>query len=75
MIDLVDRRGDFQPSTNYDGLIVYTDGQAPVPKPPQNHRLKILWLFHSEKAYQRSDESLVKLGATAFVQPMSTARR
>ncbi|TWT89310.1 DUF2201 family putative metallopeptidase [Neorhodopirellula pilleata] len=75
IIDLIDGRGEYKPSTNYDGLIVFTDGQAPIPKSPTNRRVKILWLFHSEAVYDRSAEGLSKLGATAFVQPTRSSRR
>ena len=75
LIDLIDGRSEFKSSPNYDGLIVFTDGQAPLPNPPKNRRIKILWLFHSEAAYQRSGEGLAKLGATAFVQPTRSRQR
>ncbi|MCA9140522.1 MAG: hypothetical protein KDB00_27310 [Planctomycetales bacterium] len=65
---------DFRPVINYidehrdyDGLIVFTDGYAPVPPKPKNRRTRILWLFKNEATYRRSHQSLRPLGRSAFV--------
>lgn len=52
----------------YDGLVVFTDGYAPVPAKPKNTRTRILWLFKDETTYQRMHDSLRPLGRSAFLQ-------
>ncbi|WP_204102836.1 MULTISPECIES: VWA-like domain-containing protein [Spirulina sp. CCY15215] len=56
----------------YDGLIIYTDGYAPCPKPPQNRRTRILWLFVSEKNYRSCYPKLQHLGQGAYIKANAT---
>ena len=66
-VKIIGRGGtDFQPpidyyckKTNYDGLIVFTDGCASVPK--ISSRKKILWILTDQRAYDRSIEWIEKL--------------
>ncbi|MEQ1826668.1 MAG: VWA-like domain-containing protein [Pirellula sp.] len=53
----------------YDGLIVFTDGIAPVPKPPvKNRTTRILWLFNHETNWRSYGGALRQPGmSTAFV--------
>jgi predicted metal-dependent peptidase len=53
---------------DYDGLIVYTDGYAPCPAPPQNRRTRILWLFVSEAHYRSCYPKLQHLGQGAYLK-------
>lgn len=53
---------------NYDGLIIYTDGSAPCPKPPQHRRTRILWLFVSEANYRHCYPQLQHLGQGAYLK-------
>ncbi|MGB0561379.1 MAG: DUF2201 family putative metallopeptidase [Spirulinaceae cyanobacterium] len=53
---------------DYDGLIIYTDGYAPCPAPPQNHRTRILWLFVSEAHYRSCYPNLQQLGQGAYLK-------
>ena len=53
---------------DYDGLIVYTDGYAPCPEPPQNRRTRILWLFVSEAHYRSCYPKLQHLGQGAYIK-------
>jgi len=53
---------------SYDGVIVFTDGYAPCPDPPNNKKTKILWLFDTESNYQLCKASLSKIGKVAFVK-------
>jgi predicted metal-dependent peptidase len=53
---------------DYDGLIIYTDGYAPCPKPPQNRRTRILWLFVSEAHYRSCYPQLQHLGQGAYLK-------
>ncbi|MDJ1179316.1 VWA-like domain-containing protein [Roseofilum sp. BLCC_M91] len=57
---------------DYDGLIIYTDGYAPCPAPPQNRRTRILWLFVSEAHYRSCYPNLEHLGQGAYLK--SSAR-
>ncbi len=52
----------------YDGLIIYTDGYAPCPAPPQNRRTRILWLFVSEAHYRSCYPKLQHLGQGAYLK-------
>ncbi len=54
---------------DYDGLIVYTDGYAPCPPPPENRRTPILWLFVHEENYRSCYPNLKHLGPGAYVKP------
>ena len=66
----VDGRGgtNFQPimdyldeHRDYDGLIVFTDGVAPVPdRPSRNCRTKVVWLFNKESNWKQLHENLGK---------------
>lgn len=53
---------------DYDGLIIYTDGYAPCPQPPQNRRTRILWLFVHEEHYRRCYPNLRHLGPGAYLK-------
>ena len=76
---------NFQPLMNYldvhrdyDGLIVFTDGIAPVPeRPKRNRRTRVVWLFNHEENWQRLHEGLEHPGmSTAFVTAgLMAARR
>ncbi|MEB3341429.1 VWA-like domain-containing protein [Okeania sp.] len=57
---------------DYDGLIIYTDGYAPCPAPPQNRRTRIMWLFVSEENYRSCYPKLQPLGQGAYLK--SSAR-
>lgn len=54
---------------NYDGLIIFTDGIAPIPEPPQrNRRTRTVWLFNSEENWESMHEELELPGMkSAFV--------
>ncbi len=52
---------------DYDGLIIFTDGWAPVPCAPKNKRTRILWLFNNERNYTQMKESLRIIGHSTFI--------
>ena len=56
---------------DYDGLIIYTDGYAPCPAPPQNRRTRILWLFVSEAHYRSCYPQLQHLGRGAYLSSVT----
>ncbi|NEP58988.1 MAG: hypothetical protein F6K31_18530 [Symploca sp. SIO2G7] len=53
---------------DYDGLIIYTDGYAPCPQPPQNRRTRILLLFVSEEHYRSCYPNLRHIGQGAYLK-------
>ena len=52
----------------YDGLIVFTDGDAPVPAPPRNRRTRVLWLFNSSDSYGLRSQGLRGIGPSVFLK-------
>lgn len=46
----------------YDGLIILTDGYAPVPKIPAHFPTKILWVLQDEVSYKSKAEGLATTG-------------
>jgi predicted metal-dependent peptidase len=53
---------------DYDGLIIFTDGYAPVPPKPQNRHTRILWLFNHEANYKAMARGLHAIGKAAFLK-------
>ncbi len=53
---------------DYDGLIIFTDGYAPVPPRPKNRQTRILWLFNHESNYERMVTQLKHLGRAVFLK-------
>lgn len=52
----------------YDGLIIFTDGYAPVPPKPKNRRTRVLWLFNTESNYHAMERDLRDIGRAAFLK-------
>lgn len=52
----------------YDGLIIFTDGYAPIPPKPKNTRTRILWLFNNESNYRALYKDLEPIGRSAFLK-------
>ncbi len=75
-VKIIGRGGtDFTPVINYidqhrdyDGLIIFTDGYAPVPPRPKNRHTLILWLFNHESNYQRAAVELRPIGRSIFLK-------
>jgi predicted metal-dependent peptidase len=57
---------------DYDGAIIFTDGDAPVPPKPKNRRTRLLWLFNREETYKRQHTALRSLGRAAYLKEAST---
>ena len=53
---------------NYDGLIIITDGYAPVPDVPPFLRTKLLWVIDNEKSYKEHYDSLRKTGRVCLME-------
>ncbi len=63
VIDYIDKHKD------YDGLIIFTDGFAPVPVAPnKNRRTKILWLFNNENNYLNMKQQVRQIGRSTFIK-------
>lgn len=52
----------------YDGVIVYTDGEAPTPTAPLRSRARLAWLFTNARAWSAQRAALSTLGLTAFLE-------
>jgi predicted metal-dependent peptidase len=66
---------DFQPIIDYfeqrlkyyDGLIVFTDGYAPIPKVSPRSTRKILWLCKDEVGYKEHRDWMSRLGRCGWI--------
>jgi predicted metal-dependent peptidase len=75
-VKVIGRGGtDFQPvvdyidaNKDYDGLIIFTDGWAPVPTAPKNKRTRVLWLFNNEDNYMNMKDNLRLIGRSTFIK-------
>ena len=75
-IKIVGRGGTcFQPvfdhikaHTQYDGLIIFTDGYADVPTINFHTATKVLWVCDSEQSYNTHHEWMEKLGRACFIE-------
>jgi len=62
VMDYIDQERD------YDGLIIFTDGYAPVPQPPKNKRTRILWLFNNERNCVNMEKLIKPIGRATFIK-------
>ena len=66
---------DFQAPVNYvaehpgyDGLIIMTDGYAPVPNVPAFLKTKLLWVIDNEPSYKQHYNALRKTGRVCLIE-------
>ena len=52
----------------YDGMIIITDGYAPVPEIPPLCKAKLLWIIDNEASYQQNGKGLRKTGRVCLMQ-------
>ena len=52
----------------YDGLVIITDGYAPVPEVPAHLRAKLLWIIDNEKSFEEHYKSLRATGRVTLMQ-------
>lgn len=52
---------------HYDGLMILTDGQAPVPKVPQRNITKVLWVCCDKQAYEASHTWMETFGRCCYL--------
>lgn len=53
----------------YDGLLIVTDGIAPLPTEPWQHATRLLWLFNSEERFNAMQKSVQHLGRSGYIKP------
>lgn len=58
---------DFAIEKGYDGLVILTDGYAPVPNVPENCRTKILWVCEDKNCYEAHHNWMEKLGRVCTI--------
>ncbi len=51
----------------YDGLVILTDGYAPVPKIPDHFPTKILWVLQDEDSFKNKGEGLSATGRVCVI--------
>ncbi len=52
----------------YDGMIVITDGYAPVPEIPPLCKAKLLWIIDNEASFRQNEKALRKTGRVCLMQ-------
>ena len=52
----------------YDGMIIITDGYAPVPKLPPLCKAKLLWIIDNEASFRQHEKALRKTGRVCLMQ-------
>ena len=52
----------------YDGMIIITDGYAPVPEIPPHCKAKLLWIIDNEASYRQNSKALRKTGRVCLMQ-------
>ena len=52
----------------YDGLVIITDGYAPVPDVPAHLKAKILWVIDNETSFQENYKDLRTTGRVCLMQ-------
>ena len=52
----------------YDGLIIMTDGYAPVPNVPAFLKTKLLWVIDNEPSYKQHYNALRKTGRVCLIE-------
>ena len=53
---------------DYDGLIIMTDGYAPVPSVPAFLKTKLLWVIDNEPSYKQHYDALRKTGRVCLIE-------
>ena len=57
----------FAHKNEYDGLMILTDGYAPLPDIPDGFRTKIIWVCENEDAYSKNHEWMEKVGRVCMI--------
>lgn len=59
----------------YDGLLIVTDGLAPLPAERWQHPTQLLWLFNSEERFNTMRKSVQHLGRAGFIRASRESNR
>ena len=54
--------------TNYDGVIIMTDGQAPFPNVPPRIKSKLLWVINNDNKYRHFKDEQREIGRVCLMQ-------
>lgn len=54
--------------TNYDGVIIMTDGQAPFPNVPPRIKSKLLWVINNDNNYRHFKDEQREIGRVCLMQ-------
>ena len=54
--------------SEYDGLIIFTDGYAPKPEVPARLKGRLLWILRSEKEYSEHRKWMSESGRVCFIE-------
>ncbi|MCC8117856.1 MAG: VWA-like domain-containing protein [Bacteroidales bacterium] len=53
---------DYAQANRYDGLLIFTDGEAPAPAMPDHPRFGLVWVFDTESHYRANSPFLRSTG-------------
>ena len=59
---------DYANENGYDGLLILTDGYAPVPTLPDGMRCKIIWVCQDKSCYEANHAWMEKLGRVCTME-------
>ena len=59
---------DYAHEKGYDGLLILTDGYAPVPTLPDGMRTKIIWVCQDRYCYENNHSWMEKLGRVCVME-------
>lgn len=58
---------DYAHSHLYDGLLIFTDGEAPVPKIPPHSRTKLLWICQDDETFNAHHQWMKETGRVCVI--------
>lgn len=58
---------DYAHSHLYDGLLIFTDGEAPVPKIPPHFRTKLLWVCQDDETFNAHQQWMKETGRVCVI--------
>lgn len=58
---------DYAYSHLYDGLLIFTDGEAPVPRIPPHSRTKLLWVCQDDETFNAHQQWMKETGRVCVI--------
>ena len=52
----------------YDGLIIFTDGYASIPKKSKNMKCKVVWVCNTKEGYNVNRSWMLNLGRCCLIE-------